>query len=134
MVEIKIPDDILRYKTTLVGPLTTRQTICVTICAGVNLGVYTLLKLLGIEMNIEAVVRLGVFLSMPILAFGIAEPYGMPLEKYLKNVFLLYYIAPKDRPYKTCTFDKNKERKKHTKQKKLTDKELKSHPEYISYL
>ena len=136
MIEIEIPEDILRFKTTLVGPLTARQAVCVVICALLNFGIHAFADMCGYNMGMGMTIRLGVVISMPVMAFGIIEPFGIPLEKYLTTMFLAYYLSPKDRLYETritLSSDKKDSRKHRKHQKKYSAKTLKEHPEYIGY-
>lgn len=137
MVEVVVPKDIMAFKTTLIGPFTTRQTVCGVICAAVEYAAFKLVNFLGISLSMDTMIGLGVFLAVPILAFCFVEPCNMPLEKYLKNAFVLGYLAPKVRVYETVNlFDEIKdpdEKKGKEKQKKFSQKELKMHPDYIMY-
>ena len=134
MIEVAIPKDVTKYKTTLIGPFTTRQTVCIAITAAVEILYYYIAKAIDPNISLQSMIGLGVFLAIPILAFAILEPYGMPLEKYLKNVFMLSVVAPAKRPYKTENILMEESPPK-VKQKKrvFTAKELKVHPDYIMY-
>ncbi len=137
MVEVVVPKDIMAFKTTLVGPFTTRQTVCGVICAAVEYAAFSFVKFFGINLSMDTMIGLGVVLAVPILAFCFIEPCNMPLEKYLKNAFVLGYLAPKVRVYETVNLfdeiDPTEEQKKKKKQTKYSPKELKIHPDYIMY-
>ena len=134
MIEVAIPKDITKYKATLVGPLTTRQTICVSITAVVEILYYYIAKAVFPNLTINTMIGFGVFLAIPIMAFALIEPFGMPLEKYLKNVFMLSVIAPTKRPYKTeGIFQEQKKPPEKKKKRTFSSKELKIHPDYIMY-
>ena len=81
MIEIEIPQDISKYESKLIGPFTTRQTICV-----VGLAV-------GCISSFFAV-------SSPFALIGWYKPYGMHFEKFAKSVFVSLILAPAKRLYK----------------------------------
>lgn len=134
MIEVAIPKDILKFKTTLIGPFTARQTVCISITASVELIYYSLLKQLPVSISLDSSVGMGFLLAMFIMAFGIIEPFGMPLEKYLGNVVLLGILAPKKRVYRTECFLHIRKPKRELKKRVFTSKELKKNPDYIMYL
>ena len=73
------------------------------------------------------------FADVPIFAFTY-KPMGMALEKYLKNVTLRSFMAPKTRKAKNVIYKINKSSLTE-KQKKLKAKKEKKlvaeHPEYV---
>lgn len=134
MIEMEIPKDIMSVETTLVGPLTTRQTICFGITAVMEYVYYTIVSSMNLSLTMDDLIGIGVILAIPILAFSFIKPYGLPLEKYLSNVFKLTYLAPKIRVYQIENiFSDEEEVKKTVKEKKYSPAELKRHPEYILY-
>ena len=134
MIETKVPKDIRSYKTKIIGNLSFRQVICIAITIIVDIILYFgILKNLNISPKI--LIYIIIFVDIPILVF-IAEPYGMPMEVFLKTVIVKNFIWPTKRKYKT----KLKDKKKITmtdKEKKIHNKEfqrkLKLYPEYKAY-
>lgn len=98
MIEIKIPKEIMKYETKLVGPFTTRQCIILLIFVPIVGFLYVTLKNY-MSSTIAA------YICLPIGGigglFGWAKPYGLTFEKYLKSVFVSSFIAPSLRVYKT---------------------------------
>lgn len=97
-IEIEIPKDITKYEAKLIGPLTTRQTVCVI--PGVGLGVlgYNVFQSFATD---EASLFVGILFAAPFLLCGWYKPYGIPLEKFIKTVFVSLVRAPKHRKYIT---------------------------------
>lgn len=139
---IKIPKNILDYKSKVFGSFTTRQAIfgvlgAIIICA-------FSFDFLFPDMPKDLRQAIAVFIALPILAFGFIEPYGMPLEKILPIIFMDNFIYPQVRYYKTeyiiedvnkePEFDKNGKpvKKKAVKKKTLKAKDIKAstNPEY----
>lgn len=130
MIETKVPKDIRRYKTKLIGPFSTRQLICFAVAVVVDILVY--LCILGpLELSLNTVIYVIIFLDIPIFAF-IFEPMGVPMEIYLKNVMVKSFIYPAKRKVKTRLREENKnilsDKERKAKQKKYKA-QLKSNPE-----
>lgn len=135
MIEVVIPKDIMKYKATLIGPFTTRQTICLCITGIAEYSYFKLIKMLPMEITLDSAAGIAFLIAVMIMSFGIIEPFGIPLEKYLKNVLVLGLLAPKNRVYKTSNLlAKERTSAKKTKQRTFSKKELKKHPDYIMYL
>lgn len=134
MIEVPIPKDVLKVKTTLVGPFTTRQIVCGAIAVGMDYIAYSIISALKIKIPLDTLVALLTIFAVPALSFAIVSPYGMPLEKYLKNAFIISSLAPKVRPYKIDNFYASYEDKKpEKKSRKFSASELRKHPDYIMY-
>lgn len=134
MIETKVPMDIRKYKAKLIGPFTTRQLICLTICTAIDIVFYLLLAGPA-HIPIKITVFILIMIDCPILAFTL-EPLGMPMEKYLKNVLLRMFLAPIKRKAKSPV--PVPERKPHTSKeikgsKKKMKKLIKTNPEYKGY-
>lgn len=134
MIETKVPMDVRTYKAKLIGPFTTRQLICVSaaVCLDALL-FFGVIHPLGLPIRL-AVFGL-VFVDFPIIAF-IAEPMGMPMEKYLKNVLWKNLITPTKRKAKSsipepkaATYTSKEQKQSKNKMAKL----IKTHPEYKAY-
>jgi len=99
MIEIRINKDIGSYQAKFIGPFTLRQTVCVALAAPVCIFLYS---------------RVGKFLPSTDIAgflsaipaaiawlFGWCKPYGLPMEKFLKSIYVSMVLAPSHRKYKT---------------------------------
>lgn len=141
MFEVEIPRDVTKFKTTLIGPFTTRQVVCGSICVAVEYIAFSLLHALHISMSLDSLIGIGLFLAVPIMAFAVLQPFGMPLEIFLKNALLLGYFAPKQRPYQienvfAGELSEEKEDKKQKNNKDAMKKLVKDsllHPDNILY-
>ena len=140
MIEVPIPKDITKVKTTLIGPFSTRMVVCGVIAAAVDFAVLSLISAFAIPLSLNSKIGIGVILAMPILAFAIITPYDMPLEKFLKNAFVLNYLAPKTRVYQIENFYNSQEEEaekakteKNFKQKVYSASVLRKHPDYVMY-
>lgn len=98
MIEIKVPKEITKYETKLIGPFTSRQCIVLLICVPIVAFCYVTASSY-VDSSIAG------YLCMPVGAigalFGWYKPYGLPFEKYLKSVFVSSFLAPTVRVYKT---------------------------------
>lgn len=140
MIEVPIPKDVTKVKTTLIGPFSTRMIVCGAIAAVVDFAVLTLVNSIAPGLSLNTKIGIGVFLAVPVLAFAVITPYDMPLEKYLKNAFVLNFLAPRVRVYQIDNFyvDKNEEaeklkKEKNFKQKVFSASVLRKHPDYVMY-
>ena len=97
-IEREIPKDIDKYEAKLLGPFTTRQTICIVPAAISAIGTVLLLKDF-VPQDVYFVVAL--FLAAPWLLCGWVKMGGLPFEKFLQTVFISIVLAPKHRVYKT---------------------------------
>lgn len=96
MIEVKMPKNILTYKTKVIGPLTLKQLICFIIVGAMDFLVFvTILK--PLQVSEEIMLYVWMLVDIPILLFGYYEPMGLPLEKYLKMVYNTALLAPKYR-------------------------------------
>lgn len=98
MIEIEIPKDINKYEAKLVGPFTTRQTICF-VCACV-VGIPTFLFLKDkVPQDLAAIITMMIFI--PFVLIGWVKPYGMNFEQFAKTAFISNFVAPSKRKYIT---------------------------------
>ena len=137
MIEVPIPKDITKVKTTLIGPFSTRMVVCGLITAAVDFAVLTLVNAIMPGLSLNTKIGIGVMLAVPIMAFAVVTPYDMPLEKFLKNAFVL---APKVRTYQIENFYNSQEEEaekakteKNFKQKVFSASVLRKHPDYVMY-
>ena len=140
MIEVPIPKDITKVKTTLIGPFSTRMVVCGLIAAAVDFAALTLVNAIMPGLSLNTKIGIGVILAVPIMAFAVVTPYDMPLEKFLKNAFVLNYIAPKVRTYQIENFYNSQEEEaekekteKNFKQKVFSASVLRKHPDYVMY-
>lgn len=116
MIETKMPKDIRKYKTKMIGPLTMRQLICVAIMGVVDIILYSLV-IYPFELSTEFTIYGLILIDVPIGAFGWIEPQGLPLEIYLKDVVLRSFIAPAKRKPVRILYDKAQTMEKIDKKK-----------------
>ena len=98
MIEIHINKDIGSYEPKLIGPLTSRQTICVAIGAPFAWLIY---KAASPILTPDAATYLLAIPALFVFAFGWLKPYGMRLEKFIQSVFINMFLAPGNRKYMT---------------------------------
>lgn len=98
MIEIRMIKDIGSYENKVLGPLTLRQFIAVSIAAPIGWGIYrTLAPYLTTDLA-------GFLLMIPAgvaYLFGWYKPYGMTFENFLKSIFVHTVLAPSHRKYET---------------------------------
>ena len=76
MIEVQIPKDVSGYEAPLIGPLTSRQAICVAAAAAVEYIYYNIMNALNLGLDMNSVICIGVLLAAPILYLAIGKPYG----------------------------------------------------------
>lgn len=120
MIEVQVPKDVSVYESTLVGPLTSRQTVCLIAAAAVEFVYYNVIQTLNLGLDTNAMLCIGMMLAAPILYMAIGKPYGMRPEVYIYYYLLPSLLSNKDRPYETkLTYDSILE--EIEKQKQLTE-------------
>lgn len=132
MIEVSIPNDILKYESKLIGPFTTRQTVSLIASGIVGFGLYKLFQ--GV-LPMETLGYLIVILIVPILAIGWWKPYNIPLEKFAVIIFISLFLSPKIRKYQINNYWENEllniekaeldEKTNQDKQKKVSKKKNK---------
>lgn len=97
-IEIRINKDVGSYQAKFMGPFTMRQTVCVAIAAPFCWGIY-----FGLSPILTTdIAGFLVFIPATIAAmFGWLKPFGMPMERFLKSVFITMFLAPACRKYVT---------------------------------
>ena len=83
MIEVQVPKDVSGYESPLIGPLTSRQAICVAAAIAVEYVYYTVINTLGLNLNTNTLICIGMVLAAPILYLAIGKPYGMRAETYI---------------------------------------------------
>lgn len=127
MIEIEIPKDVRQYESKLVGPFTTRQTVCLVIGAGLAFAFYKLFPGLPSDIRIFA----SGIIAAPVLLFGWLKIYGMKLEDFLRAALISSFISPKHRLYKTQNIYTDNTKKLS---KKELDKKRNSMPKSKTYI
>ena len=92
MVEYNIEQDIGRYQPKFIGPLTFRQTVCLSLGIPVCWAMYRhLTPYLSRDLT-------GFLVSVPAFlcaAIGWCRPYGMKTEQYLKALVFCRFLYPR---------------------------------------
>ena len=101
MIETQVPKDVSVYEAPLIGPLTSRQAICVAAAAAVEYIYYTIVNTIGLNLDTSTLICIGMVLAAPILYMAVGKPYGMRAETYIYNYLLPSMVAPKNRVYET---------------------------------
>lgn len=96
MLEVKIPQDIRKYETKIIGPLSGRQ-IVLAVCAVVSLLIVTFV--LSPIMPTSLCRILQIFAIIPFGAMMFIKPYGMPLEKFLGIILYSTILSSSQRKY-----------------------------------
>lgn len=130
-IEKEIPKDIRKYKPKLIGPFTTRQTLCLIPAVVLGVSAFFLLKDL---LSSDFCLLLITIIAVPFILIGWVEPYGLPFEKFVRTVFVSLVLSPAVRKYKTKRLDVGLSEeinvtanKKKIKKKKITDPLLQPH-------
>ena len=97
-MDVRIPKDIRKYKDKLIGGFTIRQAVSLVVAIGVIPPVWYYLYKLNISM--DTIGWLVVAISIPVFSIGWLDIHGMPIEKYIANIFVYNYIYPTKRLYK----------------------------------
>lgn len=131
MIEVAIPQDICEYESKLIGPFTTRQTICGIVAGGL---IFTLYSAFGKNMSLDTFGYIAIAIAAPAIAFSF-KVYDLPFEKFLKVLYRFFFYQPKIRTYQVeNTFEMQIEEMKkmellEAKQKKEANKKGKKKKE-----
>lgn len=119
MIDIKIPKDIEKYQTKLIGPFTLRQAICF---GGGAFIAFTICRPLfeSVDSTIASIVS--ALVMSPFLACGFLTPYGLPFEQFFVRVVLYSLLTPKKRKFKMDDCLKDYLTEKEKKQLKKIEK------------
>ena len=101
MVYVPVPKDLNSVKTKVAFNLTKRQLICFGSGALIGVPLFFLLK--GSIGPSPAAMCMMVAM-LPFFLLAMYERNGQPLEKVLKNIILVCFVRPKQRPYATNNF------------------------------
>lgn len=134
MIERRVPKDIRKYKTKVIGPLTLRQIICVLTAVVVDFILYLIIHNLT-NLSIDTMILCLILVDVPIIAF-VLSPLNLPMEVYLKEVLIPNFIYPTKRKVKRTVVER-KTLKTNDKDKEKREKEvkrlMKEHPEMKPY-
>ena len=108
MIEIKIPQEINKYEAKLVGPLTTRNTVCLIGMAVVCIATFNILKSI---VPADYLYVLCIILAAPFGLCGWYKPYGMHFEKFFIAVLFNTVISSSRRIFKSNNVVNNIEKK-----------------------
>lgn len=101
MAYVPVPKDLTAVKTKVLFNLTRRQLICFGSGAAVGVPLFFLCKT-GMATSSAAIVM--VISMMPFFLLAMYEKNGRPLEKIIRDIVMVCFIRPKQRPYKTNNF------------------------------
>ena len=101
MAYVPVPKDLTAVKTKVLFNLTKRQLICFGSGAAVGVPLFFLCKT-GMATSAAAIVM--VTSMLPFFLLAMYEKNGRPLEKIIRDVVMVCFIRPKQRPYKTNNF------------------------------
>lgn len=125
MIEMKIPKEIRRYESKLIGPFTGRQTACVIGMAGV-VGVVKFLLADIIPSDVQSLVAM--LVCVPLMLFGWYKPYGMKFEEFAMLWYFTSFRSAPKRKYKSKSYyDELLNQKNEKKSKNAMTKEEKEH-------
>ena len=100
MAYVIITKDLTEVKDKITFGLTKRQILCFSLAGAVGAGSYFLFRnTLGNDIALFLLIAL----AAPFMLFGLYEKNGQPLEKILKNIIRVRFLAPAARPYRTET-------------------------------
>lgn len=95
MLEIEMSSDIQNIEPKILGPLTFRQIICISISAAYGIPLFIL-----IPGDILVRIMIVLALTTPVLLCGWIKVYDEPLERFLYKMILNTFIKPTKRKYK----------------------------------
>ena len=126
MIEIQVPKDITTYKTKIIGSMTIRQLVILIAVIGIDTFLYTVF-FMDKDLSMEVLMYGATFIDLPLLLF-MFEVQGLPMEKFLVQVFVCNILAPTKRRYKCNQIEvhKNQMKKNDKKRKKINRTSLKN--------
>ena len=104
MIQAPIPQDVLKFKAKMALNLTARQCVCFGLAGVAAIGAIMLTIPVGgsfEEIKESAgigTVLLIILFALPFLFFGLFQPYGVPLEKFLIPFIIDNVLSPSVRP------------------------------------
>lgn len=101
MAYVPVPKDLNAVKTKVMFNLTKRQLICFVSGAAVALPMFFLCKSC---MDTSVASLIMILILLPFMLLAMYEKNGQPLEKVVRNIVLVCFLRPKQRPYQTNNF------------------------------
>ena len=98
MAYVTVPKDLTKVKTKVALNLTKRQLVCFSMAAAVGVPLFFLIK--G-SVPQTAATFIMVLAMLPFFLFAMYEKHGQPLETVLENIIRVFFLTPKERPYRT---------------------------------
>ena len=98
MAYVTVPKDLTKVKTKVALNLTKRQLVCFSMAAAVGVPLFFLIK--G-SVPQTAATFIMVLAMLPFFLFAMYEKHGQPLETVLGNIIKVFFLTPKERPYRT---------------------------------
>lgn len=98
MLEVPITKEITEFEPKLIGPFTTRQSVCLFFAVPVG---YFIIRYLQPILGWDLAAVMLFFPAGICYLIGWCKPYGMRMERFLKDVFVNRFLAPTNRKYKT---------------------------------
>ena len=106
MIEVQVPKDVSVYESPLIGPLTSRQAICVAVAAAVEYVYYTIINSLNITLEMNSPYMYWYAACGTNFIFSSRKT----IRDEGRNIYLLFLASiadcTKNRPYETVlTYD-----------------------------
>lgn len=98
MAYVTVPKDLTKVKSKVALNLTKRQLVCFSMAAVVGVPLFFLIK--G-SVPQTAATFIMVLAMLPFFMFAMYEKHGQPLETILGNIIRVFFLTPKERPYRT---------------------------------
>lgn len=98
MAYVTVPKDLTKVKSKVALNLTKRQLVCFGAAAVVGVPLFFLIK--G-SVPQTAATFIMVLVMLPFFMFAMYEKHGQPLETLLGNIIRVFFLTPKERPYRT---------------------------------
>lgn len=134
MVTRHTQKDVGHFESKLIGPFTTRQTIFIGIAAAIDILVYNIIKVVGVDTaNCIVICAL---IDIPFILCAYVKPYGMKMEEFIEQYYIYKICAPAIRYVETHTWlDDYKEElsPKEQKEKEKKKKKMENHREIKGY-
>lgn len=122
MIETKIPKDIRKYKTKVIGPFAIRQAVTLSIILLLDIILYDMIfKPFGLSIDVDLYIWIAVDVLIGVIGF--MEIRGEPFEKFMVGYIHYNILSPQKR---TCS-------EKYVKPEGKKKKKYKE-PEYKAYL
>lgn len=98
MAYVTVPKDLTKVKSKVALNLTKRQLVCFGAAAVVGVPLFFLIK---DSVPQTAATFIMVLVMLPFFMFAMYEKHGQPLETILGNIITVFFLTPKERPYRT---------------------------------